>query len=138
MTMYEARPTILSRLDVQRLHPLVMHAGQGPDPGLDLVDQKLASGEVVRPRHVPPNIVTMNSRVLISHTTRETYREMRLAYPSEANALTDSVSVFSQLGAALLGARVGDVVRVGSPGHERLVHIAAIVYQPEAARDWHL
>ena len=124
---------------MERLQPLVMVAAfRASDPGLDIIDEKLSGGEVVRPHHVPPNVVTMNSRVLISHSTPETYREVRLAYPSEANALTDSVSVFSQLGAALLGARVGDVVRVGSPGHERLVHIAAIVYQPEAARDWHL
>jgi regulator of nucleoside diphosphate kinase len=136
--MFEPRTAILSRLDVKRLHPLVMGAGQELDAGLDVVDDKLASGAVVRPHQMPPNIVTMNSRVLISHTTPETYREVRLAYPSEANAFTGAVSVFSPLGAALLGARVGDIVSVGSAGSERKVHIAAIVYQPEAARDWHL
>lgn len=129
--MLDFRPTILSRQDVQRLHPLVMQAAlHEVDPGLDLLDEKLANGEVVRPSHVPPNIVTMNSTVLVSHSPSGAYREVSLVYPDDANALTGAVSVLSQLGAALLGARVGDVVRVGSAGHERSVHVAAIVYQP--------
>jgi regulator of nucleoside diphosphate kinase len=42
------------------------------------------------------------------------------------------------LGTALLGGKVGQVVKLQTPGGDRWIMIEKILYQPEAAGDFHL
>jgi regulator of nucleoside diphosphate kinase len=56
-----------------------------------------------------------------------------LVFPREADMGQRRISLFSPLGAALLGRRRGETVRYAAPGGEIEVRILDIVYQPEAA-----
>ena len=47
-------------------------------------------------------------------------------------------SVLAPMGAALLGAREGQVVIFKTPGGVRSLKVVKIVYQPETAGDFHL
>jgi regulator of nucleoside diphosphate kinase len=80
----------------------------------------------------------MNSKVrFVDLRTREkeTYT---LVYPEEADVDLAKLSVLAPLGTALLGASVGDVVECRTPGGVRRLKIERILYQPEAAGDFHL
>jgi regulator of nucleoside diphosphate kinase len=65
----------------------------------------------------------------------ETYT---LVYPDAADITEGKLSVLAPMGAALLGAREGHVVKFETPGGVRRVKVMKVVYQPETAGDFHL
>ena len=107
-------------------------------PMVAVLERELERGEVVPPEGVPKSVVTMNTKVQfrdLGSGERETYM---LVYPSEADIEEQKLSVLAPLGAALLGARVGGVVECDTPGGVRRLKVERILYQPEAAGDFHL
>jgi regulator of nucleoside diphosphate kinase len=132
-----ANPT-LSKVDFSRLVPFVTAwTARSQQDVVDQLDEKLASATLVEPETMGSDVVTMNSRVLLSSPAWEGPREYRLVYPTERTE-PGELSVLSALGAELLGARVGARFASGSGLSSRLVELAALTYQPEAAGDWHL
>jgi regulator of nucleoside diphosphate kinase len=61
-----------------------------------------------------------------------------LVFPSAANIAENKLSVLAPLGMALLGYRKGDVIKWPVPSGIRKLKVDEIVYQPEAAGDYHL
>lgn len=83
---------------------------------------------------LPPDIVTLRTRVLVEEADGASRRELTLCYPAEANAAAGFISVLSPLGMALLGERVGARTYWRSPdGTERSLTVVAILFQPEAS-----
>lgn len=95
--------------------------------GLEL---RVRSARVLDPSEVPPDLVTMNSRVLLRDLENGRQSIFTLVFPPGANTRKRRVSVLTPLGAALLGARPGQ--RVGSA-----FVVEAILYQPEAHGDYY-
>ncbi|KAA0217043.1 MAG: hypothetical protein DYG94_01915 [Leptolyngbya sp. PLA3] len=120
--------TILSSLDSDRLRPLV--EGHFADAPVLRLRALMGQAALVEPQHVPPDVVTMNSRVLVRYPGDEEPEAFDLAYPDSAG---DGLSVLSPLGAALLGAREGAVVECAGGRVSRRVTVERIVYQPERA-----
>jgi regulator of nucleoside diphosphate kinase len=133
-----SNPT-LSTLDFSRLMPLVAAGGARTTPDVvEQLDEKLASATLVAPETMHPDVVTMNSKVLLSSPVWEAPREYRLVYPLDRTGEPGELSVLSALGAELLGARIGTRFAVGRGPSARLVELSALTYQPEAAGDWDL
>ena len=134
------RNVVINERDFDRLNDLVhsprlrtTHA-----PMVATLEQELARGKVVAPTDVPGGVVTMNSRVRFRDLRsggRETYT---LVYPEQANVDEARLSVLAPLGTALLGASAGDVVECRTPGGVRRLKVERVLYQPEAAGDFHL
>jgi regulator of nucleoside diphosphate kinase len=132
------KPT-LSTVDFSRLMPLVTATVErGAADIVEQLDEKLASATLVAPEAISPDVVTMNSKVVLSSPVWESPREYRLVYPGERTREPGEVSVLSMLGTELLGARIGERFALGSGPSSRLVELAALTYQPEAAGDWDL
>jgi regulator of nucleoside diphosphate kinase len=93
---------------------------------------------IVPPREIPPDIVTMRSRVRIKDRTTNEESVLTLVFPNEANLDDGKISIIAPIGTALLGYRVGDVVEWSVPAGPRSIEILEIIYQPEAAGDYHL
>ncbi|MEJ1165263.1 GreA/GreB family elongation factor [Variovorax sp. CCNWLW186] len=121
----------LTDLDFVRLSKLL---GRELPPGLaDL----LAIAEVTSSRAVPPNVVTMCSRVELVdlHTARR--QTLTVCYPGDAEAAAGFISVLSPVGSSLLGLKVGDIAKWLTPnGDSCAAEVAAILFQPEAAGDY--
>jgi len=133
-----SNPT-LSTVDFSRLMPLVTaSAAHDQQDVVDQLDEKLASARLVEPETMHGDVVTMNSKVLLSSPAWDAPREYRLVYPGERTGESGELSVLSALGAELLGARIGARFALGSGPSSRLVELSALTYQPEAAGDWHL
>ena len=134
------RNVVINERDFDRLNDLVhsprlrtTHA-----PMVATLEQELGHGRVVPPTSVPKGVVTMNSKVRfvdLRTRERETYT---LVYPEQANVDEARLSVLAPLGTALLGASAGDVVECRTPGGVRRLKVERILYQPEAAGDFHL
>ena len=100
--------------------------------------QRLRGARVVNPSRIPPNVVTMNSQVVLRNVDSGGRMTCTLAYPSEARASSRHVSVTRPLGTAMLGKRVGQIIRWPGGARDRRLRIQSVPYQPEAAGDMNL
>lgn len=131
--------TTLSTVDFSRLMPLVAaSAARVTNAVVEQLDQKLVSATVVAPETMHPDIVTMNSKVVLACPAWDGPREYRLVYPSNRPCEPGELSVLSVLGAQLLGARIGERFALGEGPSFRVVELVSVNYQPEAAGDWDL
>lgn len=130
MSTQEPRIMVTST-DMERLRTLIdTTAGDLADT----LDEELLRAEVVEPSQVPPDVVTMNSRVVYRDEDTGETREVTLSYPKDASLEQGRVSVLAPVGAALLGLSVGQDIEWQQPGgrHKRL-RIVSVTYQPQAA-----
>ena len=134
------RNVVINERDFDRLSGLV-HSPRLRTTHASMVatlEQELGRGRVVPPTGVPRGVVTMNSRVRFRDLGTGEAETYTLVYPADADVEEAKLSVLAPLGAALLGATVGDVVECGTPGGVRKLKIERVLYQPEAAGDFHL
>jgi regulator of nucleoside diphosphate kinase len=93
----------------------------------------LDNAAIVPSASIGPEVVTMNSTVVLEARPSGERTTLTLVYPKDADPDQSRVSVLSPVGRALLGAHVGDSIRVLVPGHgERELMLAELAYQPEA------
>jgi len=123
-----SRP-VVSTFDSARLEPLL--ASFTFDAPVLRLRQLLESARKVAPAKVPPDVVTMNSRVRVRYRGEEQAEAFELAFPSSQSG---TLSVLSPLGAALLGAREGESVECAGGRVPRSVTVEQIEYQPERER----
>jgi regulator of nucleoside diphosphate kinase len=86
---------------------------------------------------MPPDVVTISSRVRVREPATGEAFVYTLVLPLEADFERGRISVLAPLGIAILGQRVGDMVEVRAPGGVRRLRIENVLYQPEAAGDFH-
>jgi regulator of nucleoside diphosphate kinase len=136
MTTTLARDICLTELDAVRLESMLDQVRRRAPEELESVEDledRVDSARVVHQTCIEPQVVTMNSRVLLTDRDSQETVELTLAYPKEADADQGRVSVLSPVGRALIGARVGEVLRVAVPGQrDRTFEVTAIPFQPEA------
>jgi regulator of nucleoside diphosphate kinase len=136
---------LLTEEDARRLRAalarsaLALAGGEAGDDGAELLAAALRSAIVVPPERIPPDVVTMRSRLVLKDVESGHRREAVLVYPEEARACAGRVSVLSALGVALLGLSVGTLVAWPLPsGRTAVLRVESVRYQPEAAEEYHL
>ncbi len=100
---------------------------------IDELEREIRRARVVEAARVPPHVVTMHSKVKIRDLRRGRSEVYTLVYPEEADLSAGRLSVLTPMGTALLGASVGDVIRVTGSAGPRAIFIDALLHQPEAA-----
>jgi regulator of nucleoside diphosphate kinase len=105
---------------------------------LEGLTKELMKAEIVDSTEIPSNVITMNSKVLLDDLENNQRKEYILVFPKEADIEQNKVSVLSPLGTAMIGCRVGHILRVKTPTGERRMKVQKILYQPEKAGDYHL
>lgn len=134
------RAIYATKIDYDRLSELVRAGtGSGKDqPHLRELRQELERATVIDPQEIPADVVTMNSKVLLRDLETGDEVSYTLVYPPDANLDEDKISVLAPIGTAILGYRAGATVTWNVPAGVRRLHIEKILYQPEAAGDYHL
>ena len=130
--------TLMTHGDHRRLRSLVDQFSPKDQENIAALRQRLRGARVVNPNHIPPNVATMNSQVVLRNLDSGDRMTCTLAYPSEARASRRHVSVTRPLGTAMLGKRVGQIIRWPGGARERRLRIQSVPYQPEAAGDVNL
>jgi regulator of nucleoside diphosphate kinase len=126
------RTIFITEGDLVELRAMIDRAlGAGDRLYLDNLQAELKRAKIVPAEDVPRDVVTMNSKVLLYDlNTRE--REMfTLVYPWEADADNYRISVLAPVGTAMIGARVGDVIKWPIPAGTGRFRIEELIYQPE-------
>ncbi len=130
--MLDTPEIIVTAHDLQRLRALSV----SPDleDALEGLDQELWRARVVGEAEVPPDVVTMNSRILFEDLEAGVERELTLVYPDEADIDSKKVSVLAPMGTAVLGLRVGQTIEWPLPrNRSKRIRIVKVLFQPEAA-----
>lgn len=136
MTALSLGERTLTDLDYARLAGL-LRRGPLPDRQASPLAELLDAAELVAPRAVDPDVVTMYSQVLLREANGDASLKLTVCYPADAEPEAGFVSVLSPVGAALLGRRVGQTVHWRTPsGDARRAEIVALLFQPEASGDY--
>jgi len=129
----------LTKLDRERLNKILADFSwqtTREDGSLRDLRGEIQRAVVVNEKEVPPAIVTMNTRTLLNVNGRN--MEVSLVYPHEADWAQNKLSVLSPIGTAILGYREGDEIKWEVPSGISVIRIKKVLYQPEAAGDYHL
>jgi regulator of nucleoside diphosphate kinase len=140
MTMKLSTCAPISRTDVPRLKALV-HSPRYRSTdwkSLTQLREELDRRAVAPAAEVPKDVVTMRSRVRVLDLDTQKSETFTLVWPEEANLVERKMSVLAPVGAAILGARVGELLHVNVPAGTRRLKVTRLLYQPEAAGDYHL
>ncbi len=100
------------------------------------LEHEIERAIVVDSRQVAEDVVTMNSRAVLQLDDEEV--EVALVYPEDADSTAGKLSVCSGIGTAILGYKEGDAFDWRVRNRTCHVRIEKVLYQPEAAGDFHL
>ena len=140
MTRKKAPSIHITRFDKTRLMTVLrgLDAAQESRAEVEDLQRELERGTEVESTEIEPDVVTMNSTVRVTDLDAKTTHLYTIVFPSDADFEKGRISILSPLGTALLGYRAGDVVEWEVPRGTRRLRIEELVYQPEAAGDFHL
>jgi len=124
---------LLNELDHVRIDRLLSRNGHAGERLTELLED----ADVVSPREVPADVVTMYTRVTVDDLVDGSQRTLTLCYPEDADASAGFVSVLSPIGTALLGRRLGEETQWTTPtGAVQRLRVAELLFQPEASGDY--
>lgn len=118
----------ITELDQSRLQDLLVFER---GPASVEVEHEVERAIVVAPQFIPEDVVTMNSRISMRLDDEE--MEVTLAYPQDADERLGKLSIFSDIGAAILGYREGDAIDCLVANRTRCILLQRMMYQPERA-----
>lgn len=135
------RTVYITGYDYKRLELLLDIMNSVPQnrrDDLSCLEDALGTCKVVAPDEMPGNVVTLNSRVKYFDLDTSQERIATLVFPSKADLSEGRISITSPIGAAILGYAEGDVVNWKVYSGRKTIRIVEVLYQPEAAGEYHL
>ena len=102
------------------------------------LEAELDEAEIVAPEDIPPDVVTMRSKVKLKDLDTNEDQVYSIVFPTEADSDEGKISILAPLATALLGCKCGDTVEFQAPSRLRRLKIEEILYQPESAGDFNL
>ena len=135
------KPIQITQFDLERLRKLIENASHTEYRGSDYLVRlqgELDRAQVVPPQGVAGDVVTMNSTVVLLDLETGDEETYTLVFPESADLSHGRISILAPIGTAMLGYEVGDVFEWEVPAGKRRLKVQRILYQPEAAGDFHL
>jgi len=136
-TVMDTRVIYVTEADMKRLRPLIEGMKNSRDD-LRGLQAELEHARVVTPADVPPDVITMNSKARLRDLDTGEEMIFALVFPGKASIEHDRISVVAPIGTAMLGQRVGDEFEWEVPAGSVRLRVEEMLYQPEAAGDFHL
>ena len=131
----------ISEFDLKRLKELIKVAEEFGDKRtvqyLEELDEELDRADLVKPQEIPNDVITMNSTFRLRDLDRGEEAVYMLVFPGEADSAKGKISILAPIGTAVLGYRLGDTIEWDVPAGLKRFKVEEIVYQPEAAGDYH-
>lgn len=97
--------------------------------------EELKHAQIIPAVETPGDLITMNSKVLITRLDTDQKMEVSVVYHDDADVKHKRVSVFAPMGMALLGTREKQVFNCVLPNGAVHYKVDQVIYQPEAAGD---
>ena len=135
----EKRTIFITEHDKYRLKELLVRrsmSGGADGTRLGELARELDRANVVAPRDIPKDVITMNSQFRLTDLDLQESFDYTLVFPEDANPDEAKVSVLAPIGTAVLGTRVGDVVEWPTPSGVRRLRLDEILFQPESSGNY--
>ncbi|HPI90586.1 MAG TPA: GreA/GreB family elongation factor [Spirochaetota bacterium] len=140
--MFSNNELLITRYDYGRIMIILEHSKdvltKEQRKNIVTLKQELHRAHKVSSLDIPSDYVTMNSIFEIKDKEELESRILNLVFPEEANSEQDRVSILSQIGTAVIGCRVGNVINWTTPGGLKKFVIINMIYQPEAAGNYNV
>ncbi|GKW42659.1 nucleoside diphosphate kinase regulator [Pectobacterium parvum] len=128
----------ISELDAERLDMLLEQPAFADSDIAQALNEELDRADILPAASIPSHVVTMNSRVRFRDLNTNEEHIRTLVYPAAVKDSKEPLSVMAPLGAALLGMHVGNSITWQLPnGEETRIEVLELLYQPEAAGEYH-
>ncbi len=136
----EKRGIFITQFDLDRLNALIAEkrTAGGNHAYLNDLEAELGQAEVVDSRDIPPNVITMNSRVLLEDAETGEKMEFSLVFPQDADIEEGRISILAPIGTGMIGYKEGDLIEWPVPAGMRRLKVLKVLYQPEASGDFEL
>jgi regulator of nucleoside diphosphate kinase len=129
---------VVSWLDLERLERILDRLPAAQANARDALLSELGRADMVEPWEMPPDVVTMNSRVRFRFAGSDEEVALTLSYPKDMKDSGEQLSVLTPVGTALLGLRVGDSIDWERPGGGIFqATVVGIDFQPERSGELH-
>ena len=96
---------------------------------LEVLEEEIERAKIVPQEKIPPDVVTMRSRVRIVDMRTGEQLVYQLVYPHEANYAAQKISILAPIGMALLGYSAGTEIEWQVPSGSRRLRIEAVEQQ---------
>jgi regulator of nucleoside diphosphate kinase len=127
---------LITEKDFTRLKHVLSYQDSKNFEDLEL---ELDRAKIIMDNEVPPDLITMNSKVKFLNLHDEKEMTVTVVYPSDADYKEGKISILASLGSAIIGLRAGQEINWRFPdGKTKRLRILEVLYQPEANNDWHL
>ncbi len=127
---------IVNSRDYTKLTGLISIKPGSSDSEYRELSEELKNAVLIEPEKMPPDVITMNSKVRFKDIEESEDYIFSLVYPEDADTSKGKLSILAPIGIALLGYRVGDEVKWKVPAGEKTFLVEEILYQPEANGDY--
>ncbi|NLE07148.1 MAG: nucleoside diphosphate kinase regulator [Parcubacteria group bacterium] len=121
----------ITKNDYEKLMSLINEKSSYDEHDKNLLAE-LGRATIVASQEIPNDVITMNSLVIFSDTQSGNQLEYWLVFPEDADITQKKISIFSPIGCALLGYKIGDLIEVDIPGGKKKLKVEKILHQPEA------
>ena len=131
----------ITEFDLQRLNKLLREAEHTDYRGSEYLDElrtELDCAQIVPSQAVSQDVVTMNSIVVLLDPLTRKEETYTLVFPEDADIGQGKISILAPVGTAMLGCKIGDSFESKVPAGKLRMKVKRIIYQPEAAGDYHL
>lgn len=120
-------PIYISRGDNSKLRLLIATAlYSNASPALAKLRDELDRAAVIDSAAFPADVVTMNSTVEFEDLGTSEIEEYTITFPENADVEHKRISILAPIGTALIGCRVGDLVKWATPGGVRQLKVRRV------------
>ena len=121
-------PIYITRDDYMKLRLLLTTAlNSGVSTTLGKLRDELDRAAVIDPSAFPADVVTMDSTVEFEDLSNSEIEEYTITFPERADVDRNRISILTPIGTALIGCRVGDIVKWTTPGGIRQLKVRRVV-----------
>ena len=131
------RSIYITKADMTRLRSLITSTKTSRDD-LSSLRHELDQAHLVEPQDIPGDVITMNSQARLLDLEDQEKMTFTLVFPENASIEHDRISVLAPIGTAMLGQREGEEFEWEVPAGRVRLKVVKVLYQPEAARHYHL
>jgi regulator of nucleoside diphosphate kinase len=126
----------ITESDFVRLDNLLLTRALQNDRGnehLHDLRRELDCAIVVHVNDIPPDVVTMNSRVFLTNVDTGDTTEWSLVFPDSADVYQQKISILAPAGTAIFGRRAGDIVEVKAPSGSMKMKVDSVIARSSAS-----
>lgn len=120
-------PIYISREDYTKLRLLIATAlHSNATAALQKLREELDRAAIIDPAAFPTDVVTMDSTVEFEDLGTSEIEEYTITFPDRADVERKRISILAPIGTALIGCRVGDIVKWSTPGGIRQLKVRRV------------